>query len=64
MSESMQEARAAPEPEEARRAAGESIMDNLGAWAVIAAAVAFLFMVWATVRILTEYVGSMPGVGP
>jgi hypothetical protein len=42
----------------------ESIIDNLGAWALIAAAIALLYEVWATVRILTKYVGGIPGVGP
>ena len=42
----------------------ESVLDNLGAWAVIAAAIALLFEVWATIRILTKYVGGIPGIGP
>lgn len=42
----------------------ESVIDNLGAWALIAAAIALLYEVWATLRILTKYVGGIPGVGP
>jgi len=47
-----------------RQKVSESIIDNLGAWALVAAGIAFLYMVWATVRILTQYVGGIPGVGP
>ena len=53
----------APAPT-ARQKMTESIIDNLGAWAFIAAAVALLFEVWATLRILTRYVGGISGVGP
>jgi len=41
----------------------ESILDNLSAWTVIAAAIAFLYLVWATVEILGRYVGPLPKVG-
>jgi hypothetical protein len=30
---------------------------------VIAAAIAFLYLVWATVEILSRYVGPLPKVG-
>lgn len=41
----------------------ESILDNLSAWTVIAAAIGFLYLVWATVEILSRYVGPLPKVG-
>jgi hypothetical protein len=41
----------------------ESLLDNLSAWTVIAAAIAFLYLVWATVEILSRYVGPLPKVG-
>ena len=51
-------------PEAARRKLTEAILDNLGAWAFIAGAIALLYLVWATVRILTKYVGPLPGIHP
>ena len=57
---------AAPEetPEETRSTGlVESLLDNLSAWTVIAAAIAFLYLVWATVAILSRYVGPLPKVG-
>ena len=47
------------------RAAGlvESLLDNLSVWTVIAAAIAFLYLVWATIEILSRYVGPLPKVG-
>jgi len=42
----------------------ESIIDNLTAWAFIAGVIAILYEVWATLRILTKYVGQLPGVSP
>ena len=41
----------------------ETILDNLSAWTVIAAAVAFLYLVWVTLEILGKYVGDLPKVG-
>jgi hypothetical protein len=41
----------------------ESLLDNLSAWTVIAAAIAFLYLVWATVEILSRYVGPLPKIG-
>lgn len=41
----------------------ESILDNLPAWTVVAAAIAFLYLVWATLEILSRYVGGIPSVG-
>lgn len=51
----------APTP---RQKMTESVIDNLAAWAFIAGAIALLFEVWATLRILSKYVGGLPGVGP
>jgi hypothetical protein len=42
----------------------ESVIDSLGAWTFIAAGIALLYMVWATLRILSIYVGGIPGVVP
>src|SRR5262245_55270815 len=42
----------------------ESLLDSLPTWTVIAAGVAFLYLVWATVEILARYVGPLPSVGP
>lgn len=41
----------------------ESVLDNLGVWTVVAAAIAFLYLVWATLEILGRYVGPLPKVG-
>lgn len=53
------------EPSEETPSTGlvESLLDNLSAWTVIAAAIAFLYLVWATIEILSRYVGSLPKVG-
>ena len=42
----------------------ESILDNLSMWTVVAAAIGFLYLVWATVEILSHYVGAIPSVAP
>lgn len=42
----------------------ESILDNLSAWTVIASAVGLLYLVWATIEILSRYLGHMPSVAP
>lgn len=42
----------------------ESLLDNLPVWTVIAAAIAFLYLVWATIEILSRYVGPLPKVVP
>jgi hypothetical protein len=42
----------------------ESLLDNLPVWTVIASAIAFLYLVWATIEILSRYVGPLPKVGP
>ncbi len=50
--------------EEARRTGlVEALLDNLPAWTVVAAAIAFLYLVWATLEILSRYVGGIPSVG-
>ena len=50
---------------EEARATGlvESLLDNLPAWTVIAAAIGFLYLVWATIEVLNRYVGPLPKVG-
>lgn len=53
-----------PEQEARRTTLVESLLDNLPVWTVIAAAVAFLYLVWATLEILGRYVGPLPKVGP
>ncbi|HLG07565.1 MAG TPA: hypothetical protein VI409_02720 [Gaiellaceae bacterium] len=42
----------------------ESVLDNLSAWTVIAAAISMLYLVWVTLEILDKYVGILPKVGP
>lgn len=41
----------------------ETVLDNLSAWTVIAAAVALLYLVWVTLEVLDKYVGDLPKVG-
>lgn len=41
----------------------ETLLDNLSAWTVVAAAIALLFLVWVTLEILGKYVGDLPKVG-
>ena len=64
-----------PQPEEAesriaavpemptRPSMTETLLDNLSAWTVVAAAVALLYLVWVTLEILDKYVGDLPKVG-
>ncbi len=55
----------APAPGEGQRQRlTESILDNLAAWAFIAGVIAVLYEIWASLRILTKYVGQLPGVSP
>jgi len=42
----------------------ETIMDNLSFWTVISAAIGLLYLIWATVEILSRYVGHVPSVTP
>ena len=42
----------------------EAVLDNLPAWAVVAAAIAFLYLVWATLEILGRYLEGIPSVTP
>jgi hypothetical protein len=53
-----------PKPGERRQRLTESVLDNLVAWAFIAGVIAILYETWATLRILTKYVGQLPGVSP
>lgn len=50
--------------EERRTGLVEALLDNLPVWTVVAAAIAFLYLVWATLEILSRYVGALPKVGP
>lgn len=42
----------------------ETIMDNLSFWAVISAAIGLLYLIWATLEILSRYVGDVPSMLP
>ncbi|HEY7793520.1 MAG TPA: hypothetical protein VIA10_05895 [Gaiellaceae bacterium] len=53
----------APDEGEAGNAFTESILDNLSAWTVIALLIGLLYLVWATLEILSKYAGSIPSVG-
>lgn len=57
----MSETPAAPRPPQKLV---EQVLDNLGAWTVVAAAVGLLYLVWATLEILSRYTGAIPKVGP
>jgi hypothetical protein len=46
-----------------RHSLTESVLDNLSAWTVIAAAISFLYLVWVTLEVLDRYVGILPKVG-
>ena len=50
------------EPE--RRPIVAQILDNLMLWLFLAAAVGFLYMVWASIEILNHYVGAMSLYSP
>jgi hypothetical protein len=41
----------------------ESLLDNLSAWTVIALVIGVLYLVWATIEILSRYVHGIPAVG-
>lgn len=47
-----------------RHSVTESVLDNLSAWTVVAAAVSLLYLVWVTLEVLDRYVGILPKVGP
>ncbi|MEP7335692.1 MAG: hypothetical protein ABI717_07920 [Actinomycetota bacterium] len=42
----------------------EAVLDSLPAWTVVAAAIAFLYLVWLTIEILGRYVERIPAVTP
>ena len=42
----------------------EALLDNLSAWTAIAAAIGLLYLVWATLEILSRYLGHVPSVTP
>ena len=46
-----------------RPSVSESVLDNLSAWTVIAAAISLLYLVWVTLEILDKYVVILPKVG-
>src|SRR5262249_53699872 len=48
----------------ARSGLTQALLANRPARTVIAAAIAFLYLVWATVEILSRYVGPLPKLGP
>lgn len=50
--------------EESRRTLVESLLDNLSVWTVVALSVGLLYLVWATLEILSHYVGAVPKVTP
>ena len=41
----------------------ESLLDNLSAGTVISLTIGVLYLVWATIEILTRYVDGIPSVG-
>jgi hypothetical protein len=51
-------------PEQAPTSLVESLLDNLSAWTVVAAAIGLLYLVWATLEILARYVGGVPALTP
>lgn len=51
-------------PERAAASLTEALLDNLNAWTVVAAAVGLLYLVWATLEILSRYVGGIPALAP
>jgi hypothetical protein len=51
-------------PEEPpRHSVTESVLDNLSAWTVIAAAISLLYLAWVTLEVLDKYVKILPKVG-
>jgi hypothetical protein len=53
-----------PEPDGGTRVRlVESLLDNLSAWTVIALVIGLLYLVWATIEILSRYVDGIPSVG-
>ena len=54
--------------DEERKPVAAQILDNLMLWLFLAAAIGFLYAVWATIEILNAYVGPMipysPGAVP
>lgn len=52
-----------PSAEELDAGVTERVFDNLAAWGFIAVAIAALYLVWATVEILTQIAGDLPGMG-
>lgn len=59
-----QPGQAEPPAQEPSTSFVEAVLDNLPAWTVIAAAIAFLYLVWATLEILGRYLENIPSVTP
>ena len=55
---------AAVPDEPPRNSISESVLDNLSALTIVAAAISLLYLVWVTLEILDKYVGILPKVGP
>lgn len=51
-------------PDDVRRSLVESLLDNLSAWTIVATAIGLLYLVWATLEILSRYVGTVPKLAP
>jgi hypothetical protein len=41
----------------------EAILDNLSGWTVVALLIGLLYLVWATLEIMSRYIGGLPSVG-
>jgi hypothetical protein len=54
---------APPAPEGSSSRLTESILDNLSFWTVVAVLIGVLYLVWATLEILSKYVGGVPSLG-
>lgn len=52
-----------PDRAEARTRLTEAILDNLPLWTIVALAIGFLYLVWATLDVLGRYIGDLPSVG-
>jgi hypothetical protein len=53
-----------PAAAEARQSLLERIYDNLPLWTIVAAAITLLYLVWATLDVISVYTGDVPKVGP
>lgn len=53
-----------PSAAEARQGLLERIYDNLPLWTIVAAAITLLYLVWATLDVISVYTGDVPKVSP